>query len=257
MEIIRPLVLFSCLWLGGFFSASSIAASQTSSGVNILWVVDNLYMQETKDPQKMRQDMVSLISVLDANGEKYRMAVTTTDFFENDGKLVSDAAGISIVDSGDPEHAHKFMQMLANINPTASSFWPQGLQTATLALELNAAIAQAGTPLSIIFVSDEDDYSCEMNCYGVEPWDNKGWVRKPPSDYVSQFQAMEKNQGIVVTLYPIVGLPVTNCTISHVGKNYQMAQVLMGNGLSASVCPNDLAKSVAKVGIDIINNLGE
>lgn len=256
MEIIRPLALFLCLCVI-IVSSVSVAMNHTGNEVNVIWVIDDLYLRESSDSRKMEDDLASLLCQLDSAGVKYHMAVTTTDFFDNNGKLVSDTAGISMIDSADPAHYQKFVEILTSVNPSGSSFWRQGLETSTLAVKQNAGFVESGVPLSVIYLSDEDDYSCAANCYGVEPWDNKMWVRKAPALYVDEFKDIEKQQNIPITLYPIVGLPNTNCTIDHVGQNYQLAQNLMGSGLTGSVCLNDLGKSVFNIGRDIIRNLSK
>jgi hypothetical protein len=234
-----------------------VAADQTKSDLNVLWVVDEYYVSQDNISQTIKDDIVSLASILDLSVVKYRMAVTTTDIFTNNGKLVCDEAGITSADSSDPQHSKKLMEILNNIKPTSTSFWRQGLQASLTALKDSTNVFEAGSTVAIIYLSGEDDYSCASECYGVQPWDNKNWVRNPPSNYVDQFQSLQKDQNISISLYPIVGLPNTDCTIEHVGQNYQMAQNLMKTGLTASSCLNDLKKNIANVGMDIVSQLSK
>jgi hypothetical protein len=253
MEIIRPLIISLCLLVIGLHS-SFAAAGQGSTSISVLWVIDDLYLQESSNISAIQDSIVSLANSLDTVSIKYRMAVTTSDTFTNNGKLLPNADGLSIVSSTTPDHINTFRQILSSISPNVTSFWRQGLEASLIVVNQSQGLLQPNSPLEIIYLTGEDDYSCASNCYGVEPWHNKNWIRKDPLTYVKAFQTVESGQGIRITLYPIIGLPNCDCTIAHVGQNYQLAQSLMGTGLTTSVCVNELRNSINRVATDIIRS---
>jgi hypothetical protein len=246
--------LRTTFFLLGFLFISFSAYARRGKPVRVLWVIDDEYLNEVKDEAgPIKNKIIGLAESLDVANVPYKMAVTTTDVFSNQGALISDGSGHTIVDGNDYNRFQIFGGLLDHITVQPTSFWRQGLEASILVLKQSQNFIDDNTALSIVFLSAEDDYSCAAECYGVEPWDNKTWVRNPPGNYVAAYRALKTKKGVDVSLYPIVGLSNDTCAVRHIGVNYVVAQGLMGSGISGSVCTKDLSESISKISAQIVS----
>jgi len=102
---------------------------------------------------------------------------------------------------------------------------------------------RANVPLVIVFLTDEEDYSCDQNCFGPEPENNSGWVAHPLSRY-SDYYGQAAND---VSIFPIVGTTASSCSVASDGDRYKQIQETIGQGSTGSICLADLPTSYQKI----------
>jgi len=219
---------------------------------NFLWVVDN-----SGSSQSLRkitaESFEEFNRLLKQEGSiEFKSGVTTTDFFSHQGKLVS-FDGHTIVDSQAPTAVKDFGNLLSAVQDTMTSFWEQGLESSLAALEGEGnLLLEKGVPLSVIYITDENDYSCKDECFGVEPEHNETWVPHSMERYTAYFRRLAQTEYIPVSIYPMVATEDSPCTLASLGARYQDLQKALGNGFTASVCPSLLKENILKVARDVI-----
>lgn len=210
---------------------------ETEATQNILLVVQN--SEAVSDQRQVMQDNMGQFIKLASKGGTvpFHIAVTTTDYFTSQGKLIVDDQGNKKATSDDDDPAAIAKGLIGKISDTATSFWPQGLQSSRAAITTYGSdfLSEEG-PISIIYVTHRDDYSCKDKCYGVEPWHNTTWLPYPETAYIDYFRSL-KSKSHPVKLYPIVGQETSSCPIGSLGSRYMnVADALTPKAFSADIC---------------------
>ena len=217
---------------------------------DFLWVVDNSGSMKTRR-EYVRDHMQTFLNIL--NGRKavdYQMAIVTTDFFSHNGVLVQTPGGKEVVKSaGAANPVADFAELMNSVEDSPTSFWEQGLESAYTAVnEHRAKFSRNGIPLIVVFLTDEEDWSCKDNCYGVEPENNPDWIPWEVSRYITFFKEVKASENADVHVFPIVGLDATTCTVASLGKRYsEVLEGVGGFGRGGSICTSELAKSYAGI----------
>lgn len=226
-----------------FFLAPASHAG-TKKEVNILWVVDNSGSGAGRYlPRKLKEGFVHFSKILKT---PYTMSVVTTDYFNDAGALVTSPSGLRVVSSQSKDPIGDFAALVDSIQDSPTSFWEQGLESAYAAL--NAPHPQFLTPgakLYVIYVSDEDDYSCADHCSGVQPEDNADWVQYPTARYRKQLAALGASS------FALVGTPDSSCKVASIGYRYATVQPTGGIGFGSSICEPEIVKSLIEFAIAI------
>jgi hypothetical protein len=218
----------------------------------------------------VRDNMQTFLNILNSRKAiDYQIAVTSLDMFGGvatalpnsagvRGNLATSSSGISVVKSATSANpAADFAGIMASLQPSDTSFWEQGLESAYQAVTQHGSqFSRTGVPLIVIFMTDSDDWSCQDQCWGVEPEHNNHWVEFPLARYVNFFQTIKSNENSEVIVFPIVGMTPSNCSIEFPGNRYiAIQQALGGLSQSSSVCSSDIASSFDGVA-NIIANRG-
>jgi len=226
---------------------------QTESSYDFLWVLDNSgSMKPRRDYLKNNLDSF-LETVNSRKAINYQMAVVTTDAFHDNGALVKTAGGMEVVKSATSANpTSEFSDLVNSIVDSPTSFWEQGLENSYQAIVKNASkFSRAGVPLVVVYLTDENDYSCESSCWGAEPENNTTWKEFDVNRYLDFFKIYKKNEGTEVVMFPIVGISQDKCTVASLGSRYvTISGSLEGFGKSGSICDADLAESynnIAKI----------
>jgi hypothetical protein len=214
---------------------------------NFLWVVGNADSMASKRAIVQAHFPV-FVDELRANGiDEFRMAITDTDFFTNQGQLVASANGLKVVSSSSANVASDFNSILAQVGNTGTAFWPQGLESAYQAILLHNFEFMEKGPLVVIYLSDHNDYSCEDKCYGIQPEDNHNYLPVKTSRYGEAFKLIKNFSGQSVILHAIVGKADSPCTVPTLGTRYIDVQNSWGVGSVQSICDDQLAQSLDNI----------
>ncbi len=234
------------LFLVSFLMSARVEAGPAKDW-SILWVVDNSASMQTQRAT-LAKKAGDFIRRLQAQGVRnFRMAVTTTDFITLEGSLVAAANGNKVAHSSSADPAGDFAAIVNAVSDSSTSFWEQGLESAhqAIAKEGNAFLKD-GDRLAVIYVTDEDDYSCEKDCFGVEPEHNPNWKAYPLKRYLLAFSELRTKRNIETTVFPIVGVLEGTCAVASYGVRYAKIRSQVG-GLTASICPVEFEKSLVTV----------
>ncbi len=232
-----------------FFSLLFAFTSQAlkAESWSILWVVDNSGSMQANRGQLARHAPEFISRLLKGGVTDFRMAMTTTDVINGGGDLITDANGVMVIDqkTSDPGAA---LASLANaVVDTPGSFWEQGLEASYQAItQHGGAFLKDGDRLAVIYVSDEDDYSCEADCFGVQPENNPDWKPFPLDRYKQFFSQLKADRNIDTLLFPIVGILEGSCDLASYGVRYLKVLTQVG-GLAGSVCGVDFPQSLFAV----------
>lgn len=217
---------------------------------DFLWVFDNSgSMKERRD--FVKDNMQQFLNILNSRKAiDFQMAVVTTDFFTEGGKLIASTSGqevVKSVESTDP--VADVATIINQIKASKKSFWEQGLESAYQAVFLHGwKFSRPGVPLVIIFLTDEDDWSCKEECWGSEPENNDHWVPFPMDRYITYFQNVKKIESTDTFVFPVTGISGTNCEVASYGTRYiQLAEAIGGVSRSGSICNADLKESYEKI----------
>lgn len=146
-------------------------SSESSNGkMDILFVIDNSGSMETSQTQ-IAQNFRRFISLFDSKGFDYRIAVTTTDAYMDlfgapssqsqfrDGTDRLGHTGYFVLESNTPDLENSFMTNIRQgITGSGDERAFQSIER-TLLNPLNAGFPREDAFLSVIIVSDEDDFS--------------------------------------------------------------------------------------------------
>lgn len=214
---------------------------------DFLWVMDNSGSMAPRR-QYVRDNMQSFINVLSSRkAVDYQMAATDTDFFTRTGDLITSGSGVKVVKSlamANPVAA--MAGIIDAVTDSGTSFWEQGLESAYQAVfKHKSEFSRSGVPLVLIVFSDEDDFSCADNCFGVEPEHNANWVPFQLSRYTNYFKNIKAAENSEVIVFPIVGQSNSTCSVASLGTRYEsVASQVAGLSVSGSICLNDLPMSL-------------
>lgn len=219
---------------------------------DFLWVMDNsASMKERRD--FVRDNIEGFLNTLSSRKAiDYQMAVVTTDYFTDQGALVAAPDGTDVVKSTALNPIADFAGIINNIQDSGTSFWEQGLESSYQAVYKHGKkFMRDGVPLIVIYITDENDWSCKDQCWGVQPENNDHWIPFATTRYIDYFKTVKSNQDSEVSVFPIVGTSTSECDISSTGARYQELQAAVGNlGKTGSICNSDLQDSyndIAKV----------
>lgn len=247
-------LLTQCLSEEGFYTnvlrSDVYTQLYATHDYDFLWVMDN---SGSMTPRRnyVRDNMQNFINIL--NGRKavnFQMAITDTDFFSHSGNLIQGAGGIEVVKSATSANPVADMaSIINNVSDSMTSFWEQGLESSYQAVNIHRSkFSRPGVPLVIIVLTDEDDWSCKDNCFGVEPENNPNWIRWEDSRYIDFFKNVKASENTHVEFFPIVGLSSGVCTVASYGVHYEAVMTgVAGFGISGSICSSELPSSFAGV----------
>lgn len=255
--VIVTLFLTSCKESALFYStnlrSAAFVQTKAESSYDFLWVLDNSgSMKPRRD--YLRDNLAKFLETLNSRKAiNYQMAVVTTDAFRDNGALVKSASGIEVVKSSSSNNPlGDFSELVNSITDSGTSFWEQGLENSYQAISKNGSkFKRPGVPLVVVYLTDENDYSCKDQCWGVEPENNTGWTEFPLERYIGFFKSYKQKEGDEVILFPIVGISAERCPIPSIGSRYSQVAGTLGNvGQAASICDSDLGDSynnIAKI----------
>jgi hypothetical protein len=208
---------------------------QSASKVDVLWIVDNSESMEGEQ-ENLARNFQSFIELFVRGSVDYRIAVTTTDIFGDEGRFQGNPPILS------PQTGNVITAFQNNIRVGISgSAYEAGLDAAEMALErqkqLNVTAPQPpeflrpDAYLYLIFVSDEQDKSRE-------------------EDVRYYWRVFETAKGIgndgTVSAAAIVGTQLQNpCTAAY-GSRYLALTELTG-GEKGSICDEDFASTLRKL----------
>lgn len=227
----------------------------SDTSFDFLWVLDN---SGSMKPHRdfIRDNMQNFVNILTSRkAVDYQMSVTDTDMFSHNGSLVAGAGGIKVVKSKESKNPiADFASIVNNVVDSPTSFWEQGLEAGYQAVyQYGSQFSRSGVPLVVIMVSDEEDYSCQSNCFGVEPEHNPDWVAFPVSRYKDYFKGKKKAESSYVHFFPIIGQAGHPCSPASYGLRYESVAEGVDEGksgniaFSGSICPSELAASYNKI----------
>ncbi len=259
LSILKQVKLFALLMMlsacaDNFKFTSSVFRSEgfvqlsSTEQYDFLWVLDNsVSMQDKRD--YVRDNLTTFLNTLNSRKAiDYRMAMVTTDYFSHVGNLVKSASNLEVVSSQSADPIADFSSIINNVQNSITSFWEQGLESAYVALANHGnRFLRTGVPLIVIFLTDEDDFSCANNCVGVEPENNPNWIAHPVDRYVTNFTSIKSNEGVDVMMFPIVGTGSSACAVASQGTRYMQVQAGMGTGAVGSICLADLPTTYANI----------
>lgn len=250
----------------GRSQTDSFSARYTQQ-TDILAVIDNSGSM-SQERTAVRDNMGGFHSKLNSRRiNDYRLAVCTTDAYSHQGALVS-YLGTDIVTSNTGNAVSTVQGILGQIVNSTKSYWEQGLKSAEIALTVNKdRLLRSGTDLAVIYISDEEDYSCiaadgsftGRDCPGLsnsntqpESISPRPWTHVGLDHYQQFFQSLNRS----VLLYPIVGIDGKNCSESSKGRRYQNLQALIGTGMTQAICNSELASNFTRIA-DAISARGD
>ena len=232
--------------------------TRNDSKYDFLFVMDNSASMSTRN-SIVNQNMNAFVNVLNSRKAiDFQLAITDVDFISHHGNLITTPGGLQVIKSATSANVvNDFSALVGSITDSLTSFWEQGLESAYQALKNSGSIfMRDGVPLVIVFITDEDDYSCQSGCTGIEPEDNSGFVAYDTARYTSYFESIKAPQNTDVYLFPVVGINYTNCPLATVGTRYiDVAQTVGGLSASGSICDADLPNSFQNIA-RVIADLG-
>jgi hypothetical protein len=239
-----------------FLVLMALVTRPTMAGPSKPWsfliVLDNSGSMRAQRAQLSAKAPELIQRLKDQGITDFRIAVTTTDFFTNAGQLISNSKGIKVVEAHMADAGAELAGIVNAVADSPTSFWEQGLESARTALEKESgAFLRDGDQLAVMFISDEDDYSCEKDCFGPEPEHNPNWTPYPLDRYTLFFWELKRKRNIDTQLFPIVGILEGSCAVSSYGVKYVRALSQLG-GMSRSICPLEFEASL----FTIIDKIG-
>ena len=217
---------------------------------DFLWVLDNSASMLSRR-QFVRDNIQNFLNILNSRkAVDFQMAVTTTDMFAQAGDLITAPGGLRVVKSTSTNVSADFASLVnAVVDTPLTSFLEQGLESAYQAIQLHGSeFSRSGVPLIIIFVSDEDDYSCQSHCWGPEPENNPDDVVYATSRYMDYFRSVKEVQSSHTYVFPIVGTTTGACSVDSLGARYQAVQEDLGGlGTTGSICNSDMQASYESI----------
>jgi len=223
---------------------------------DFLWVFDN---SESMRPRRefVVDNLQGFLSILNSRKAiDYQMAMVTTDFFNDNGALVKDTSNRDVVKSASSSNpVGDLAGIINNIQDSSTSFWEQGLESAYQAIYQHGAdFSRVGVPLIVVFLTDENDFSCKDDCFGPEPENNTTYQRWEMDRYINYFRQAKASQNVDLAVFNIVGMNLTDCALASVGTRYiQLQEAIGGYGASGSVCNSQLKDSYENIARQIAN----
>jgi hypothetical protein len=257
--------ILSLVMLGGCKSEDTFYSNVMRSDVfyqlyadtsfDFLWVMDNSGSMKTHR-DFVRDNLGTFVNIMTSRkAVDYQMAVTDTDIFSHNGALVAGTGGVTVVKSKESSNPiADFASIINNVSDSPTSFWEQGLESAYQAIyQHKSEFSRPGVPLVVVMMTDEQDFSCADQCFGVEPENNLTWVPFPTSRYIDFFKNVKKSESTDLHVFPIIGIEGHPCVVASNGTRY--AEVAAGIdegdkgavGLSGSICSSELRQSYENI----------
>jgi hypothetical protein len=217
---------------------------------DFLWVFDN---SASMAPRRdfVKNNMQNFLNIMNMRkAVDYQMALTDTDNWSHSGELVKNPSGLEVVASATSSNpVGDFASIVSNIKDSPTSFWEMGLESSYQAVYKHGSkFIRKGVPLVIVFLTDEEDWSCKDQCWGPEPENNTNWIAWEMSRYISYFQNLKKVDNADIAIFNIVGVPNSDCNIPSVGARYIELQTAIGGfGATGSICNSALAESYENI----------
>jgi hypothetical protein len=222
---------------------------------DFLWVVDN---SGSMAPHRafVRDNLQTFVNIMTSRkAVDYQMAVVDTDMFSHNGALVTGTGGVSVVKSTQSANPiADFASIINNVTDSPTSFWEQGLESAYQAIyQHKSEFSRPGVPLVVVFLTDEQDYSCADQCYGVEPENNADWIPFPVSRYSDYFKNVKKSEKTDLHVFPIIGIEGHPCVVASYGTRYTDVATSINNseegvvGESRSICGSEIRESYENI----------
>lgn len=216
---------------------------------DFLWVFDNSDSMSDKR-QFVVDNMQTFMNIMNSRkAVDFQMAVTTTDMMTQAGALVQSDSGLSVIRSTSANPVADFASIMENVGSSPTAFWEQGLESAYQAIyQHGSTFSRTGVPLIVIFVTDEDDYSCESHCFGIQPEDNPDDVVYSLDRYTEYFSNVKAFEDSELYVFPIVGMSSSTCALGSVGTRYEDLQKSLGNlSVSGGICNDELQDSFERI----------
>lgn len=223
---------------------------------DFLWIVDNSRsMLPIRD--YLKQNLTHFVSILESRQQlDWQMAVTITDHAVQNGNLIRSASGTNIVSKHSFNPQGEWNSIISNVVDTKNSQWEQGLESGYSALNYHfREFTRPSVPLMLVYVTDEQDYSCMANCrnFKGEPENFSNVVYYPVQRYSDQIAYFE-----AINHAPVMAFPVTNlqskeentCSQKYHGSKgwrYLQLQSLVLTGMSQSLCMDHLKTSLDNI----------
>lgn len=231
-------------------SITDVRFQDPPTEVDILLVVDNSCSMGDEQ-EKLGAGFGEFVRFFEVAEVDYHIAVTTTDMFNtgpgNSGQLVETSDGVRIIDR-DTEDADDVFEDLVNVGVEGSGA-EMGLMAGLSALSpplsdgANSGFLRENALLSVIFVSDEEDYSIgPVNTYINAMREVKG-----------QRSRDAFNASALVGVDPETGEPI-NCGGSGVGLGADAAYryedvATQTGGIVGSICEDEFNDIVEEMGL--------
>jgi len=203
--------------------------------VDVLWVIDNSNSM-LEEQTALAESFGSFIAYFTQSGLDYHVGVVSTDMVDasHQGRLREDAGTTWIDDSFSQDEALDSFSARVLMG-TSGSYTEQGLDAVVAAIDThrddhNAGFYRPDAALSVVVISDEDDYS------GVSVTGFVDWMLDLKSD------------SELVAFSSIVA-PRGNClTAEEDGERYLQVTEAVG-GVSWSICDEDYAGALELLGL--------
>jgi hypothetical protein len=238
-------------------------AQQAASAVDVLWVVDNSGSMQPFQ-QNVAQNFASFIKIFTRGSIDFRIAVTSTDIFHDQGKFLGTPA---IISPQTPDVIGSFESNVAvGINGSANS---EGLAAAQLAIDrqkqANASVQQ--NILTCQNACPSGNTSCQQTCLSQFPVD---FLRHGAYLYIVfvqddddassldiryVYRDLADAQGIgndgTVSAAAITGVQPVEACGAHLGQRY-IDLVTLLNGQFGDICDASFADTLHRLSTDAI-----
>ncbi len=260
MFVVVAVVLASCAQKDSFY-ANTLASDTFVQlydvhSYDFLWVIDNSPSMAPKR-QYVADNMSSFLNTLNSRkAVDYQMAVTNVDQFTTAGGLITGNAGQTVVKSAtSATPSIDFAALVNNISSSGTSFWEQGLISAYTAINNSgSSFIRNGVPLVVIFLTDDDDWSCKQmangstSCSGVQAENNPDVILYDTGFFINFFRNFKASQNTDTTVFPVVGLANSSCSVERVGTKYkEVAEKVGGFSATGSICLSDIGTSMQNI----------
>lgn len=262
MGLVRTLILIAALGLSGCKETSRFYTNAFRADIHVqlydehqydfLWCLDSSNSMASRRAF-IRDNIQRFIGIMSTRkAVDYQMSVVTTDVFQDGGALIASPVGKTVVKSSDIDPLGDFASIIENIKGSKSDFWEQCLESVYQAIyQHRDDFSRKGVPLVVVIVSDEDDWSCKDDCYGVQPENNTNWKPWGLERYIQYFSNVKAIENSDITLFPIVGMDQNDCMVPSLGGRYMaVADALGGMSKSGSICQSKFKESyeaIAKI----------
>lgn len=216
---------------------------------DFLWVFDNSASMVDRR-NYVKNNLQTFLNTLNSRKAiNFQMAVTTTDYFTGAGALVQNGSGVNVVKSAQSSNpVAEMATIIDSVTDSPTSFWEQGLESAYQAVfNSRSLFSRTGVPLIILTLTDEEDYSCQSNCFGVEPEHNPNWIPFGISRYTNYFKSVKAAEGVDVNFFPLIGKSTSNCSVASIGTRYDDVAKSLDSSFSGSICLADIPAALEAV----------
>jgi hypothetical protein len=203
--------------------------------VDVLWVIDNSNSM-LEEQTALAESFGSFIAYFTQSGLDYHVGVTSTDMVDasHQGRLREDMGTTWIDDSFSEQEALSSFSSRVMMG-TSGSYTEQGLDAVVAALETHADGHNAGfyredAALSVVVISDEDDYSTTS-----------------VTAFVDWMLGLKVDPELLA--FSSIVAPRGNClTAEEEGERYLQVTEAVG-GVSWSICDEDYAGALELLGL--------